>query len=45
MLDRHTTADYAGTPGFPGTSNFSVFFRKASGMPPGARRATVTVDE
>ncbi|MEU6479110.1 helix-turn-helix transcriptional regulator [Streptomyces sp. NPDC047017] len=30
--------------GFPDASNFSVFFRQATGMPPGAWQATVTVE-
>ncbi|MEV6791563.1 helix-turn-helix transcriptional regulator [Streptomyces sp. NPDC051320] len=34
--DRLTAAGCAGTLGFPDASNFSVFFRKATGMRPGA---------
>ena len=32
--ERLTAAGCAGTLGFPDTSNFSVFFRNATGMPP-----------
>jgi AraC-like DNA-binding protein len=37
--DRLTAAACANTLGFPDASNFSVFFRKATGMPPGAWQA------
>lgn len=39
--DRLTAAHCAGTLGFPDASNFSVFFRNATGMRPGAWQATV----
>lgn len=42
--ERLTAAGCAGTLGFPDTSNFSVFFRNATGMPPGARQTTVAVE-
>ncbi|MEU8874094.1 SDR family oxidoreductase [Streptomyces javensis] len=41
--DRLTAAACANTLGFPDASNFSVFFRKATGMRPGAWQATVAV--
>ncbi|WP_411292721.1 helix-turn-helix domain-containing protein [Streptomyces sp. SDr-06] len=41
--DRLTAARCASTLGFPDTSNFSVFFRKATGMPPGAWQTTLTL--
>lgn len=37
--DRLTAANCAGTLGFPDASNFSVFFRKATGVRPGAWQA------
>lgn len=37
--DRLTAANCAGTLGFPDASNFSVFFRKATGSRPGAWQA------
>ncbi|WP_369211387.1 helix-turn-helix domain-containing protein [Streptomyces flavofungini] len=40
--DRLTAAACAHTLGFPDPSNFSVFFRKATGMRPGAWQATMT---
>lgn len=42
--DRLTAARCAATLGFPDASNFSVFFYKATGMRPGAWKATVTVE-
>lgn len=42
--DRLTAAACANTLGFPDASNFSVFFRKATGMRPGAWQATVAVE-
>ncbi|WP_405659979.1 AraC family transcriptional regulator [Streptomyces sp. NBC_01166] len=42
--DRLTAAGCAGTLGFPDASNFSVLFRKATGMPPGAWQTSVTVE-
>ncbi|MFD4630820.1 helix-turn-helix domain-containing protein [Streptomyces sp. NPDC058284] len=39
--DRLTSARCAGALGFPDASNFSAFFRKATGMRPGAWQATV----
>jgi AraC-like DNA-binding protein/quercetin dioxygenase-like cupin family protein len=42
--DRLTAAACAGTLGFPDSSNFSAFFRKATGMRPGAWQATVAVE-
>jgi AraC family transcriptional activator of pobA len=42
--DRLTAASCASTLGFPDASNFSVFFRNATGMRPGAWQATVTVE-
>lgn len=42
--DRLTAANCASTLGFPDASNFSVFFRKATGMPPGAWQTTVAVE-
>ncbi|MET7685292.1 helix-turn-helix transcriptional regulator [Streptomyces sp. NPDC005423] len=41
--DRLTAAACAGALGFPDASNFSVFFRKATGMRPGAWQATTAV--
>ncbi|MET8102163.1 helix-turn-helix transcriptional regulator [Streptomyces sp. NPDC005236] len=41
--DRLTPAACADRLGFPDASNFSVFFRNATGMRPGAWQATVTV--
>ncbi|WP_107483491.1 helix-turn-helix domain-containing protein [Streptomyces humi] len=41
--DGLTAARCATTLGFPDASNFSVFFRKATGMRPGAWQAAVTV--
>ncbi|WSL21090.1 helix-turn-helix domain-containing protein [Streptomyces sp. NBC_01283] len=38
--DHLTAAQCAGTLGFPDASNFSVFFRNATGMRPGAWQAT-----
>ncbi|MFE9386142.1 helix-turn-helix domain-containing protein [Streptomyces sp. NPDC007025] len=40
--DRLTAAACAHTLGFPDASNFSVFFRKATGMRPGAWQAAAT---
>ncbi|MFH9426119.1 helix-turn-helix domain-containing protein [Streptomyces sp. NPDC017529] len=42
--DRLTAARCAATLGFPDASNFSVFFRKATGMRPGAWQAAVAVE-
>ncbi|MGW5466304.1 helix-turn-helix domain-containing protein, partial [Streptomyces sp. NPDC003996] len=42
--DRLTAARCADTLGFPDASNFSVFFYKATGMRPGAWKATVAVE-
>ncbi|MFH7334665.1 AraC family transcriptional regulator [Streptomyces hygroscopicus] len=42
--DRLTAARCADALGFPDASNFSVFFRKATGMRPGAWQATVAVE-
>lgn len=42
--DRLTAAACAQTLGFPDASNFSVFFRKATGMRPGSWQATVAVE-
>lgn len=42
--DRLTAARCAATLGFPDASNFSVFFRKATGMRPGAWQAAATVE-
>ncbi|MFI5979079.1 helix-turn-helix domain-containing protein [Streptomyces sp. NPDC051452] len=42
--DRLTAARCADVLGFPDASNFSVFFRKATGMRPGAWQATVAVE-
>ncbi|MFK8912261.1 AraC family transcriptional regulator [Streptomyces sp. YS-3] len=39
--DRLTAARCATTLGFPDASNFSVFFRKATGVPPGAWQAAL----
>ncbi|WTQ16687.1 AraC family transcriptional regulator [Streptomyces sp. NBC_00228] len=41
--DRLTAARCANVLGFPDASNFSVFFRKATGMPPGAWQAAPAV--
>ncbi|MET7455207.1 helix-turn-helix transcriptional regulator [Streptomyces sp. NPDC005574] len=41
--DRLTAAACADTLGFPDASNFSVFFRKATGLRPGAWQATVAI--
>ncbi|MEU9240068.1 AraC family transcriptional regulator [Streptomyces sp. NPDC048385] len=42
--DRLTAARCADALGFPDASNFSVFFRRATGMRPGAWQATATSD-
>ncbi|MGW3264897.1 helix-turn-helix domain-containing protein [Streptomyces sp. NPDC001056] len=42
--DRLTAARCADALGFPDASNFSVFFRTATGMRPGAWQATVAVE-
>ncbi|KPI32776.1 helix-turn-helix domain-containing protein [Streptomyces sp. NPDC048253] len=42
--DRLTAARCAATLGFPDASNFSAFFRKATGLRPGAWQAAVAVD-
>ncbi|MER6785730.1 helix-turn-helix transcriptional regulator [Streptomyces sp. NPDC000658] len=42
--DRLTAARCAATLGFPDASNFSVFFRKATGMRPGAWQAAAAVE-
>jgi AraC-like DNA-binding protein len=42
--DRLTAARCAGTLGFRDASNFSAFFRKATGVRPGAWQATVTAE-
>ncbi|WP_432161515.1 helix-turn-helix domain-containing protein, partial [Streptomyces sp. NRRL F-5630] len=42
--DRLTAARCADVLGFPDASNFSVFFRKATGMRPGAWQATVAAE-
>ena len=42
--ERLTAAGCAGTLGFPDASNFSVFFRRATGMRPGAWQTTVAVE-
>ncbi|MGY6024711.1 helix-turn-helix domain-containing protein [Streptomyces spinosirectus] len=42
--ERLTAARCADALGFPDASNFSVFFRKATGMRPGAWQATVAVE-
>ncbi|MBB2501781.1 helix-turn-helix domain-containing protein [Amycolatopsis echigonensis] len=42
--DRLTAAACATALGFPDASNFSVFFRKATGMPPGAWQATAAAE-
>ncbi|CAM5675452.1 AraC family transcriptional regulator OS=Streptomyces tendae OX=1932 GN=F3L20_14585 PE=4 SV=1 [Streptomyces tendae] len=42
--DRLTAAQCAAVLGFPDASNFSVFFRNATGMRPGAWQATVTAE-
>ncbi|WP_329455898.1 helix-turn-helix domain-containing protein [Streptomyces sp. NBC_01497] len=42
--DGLTAAGCAGALGFPDASNFSVFFRNATGVPPGAWQASVAVE-